>query len=214
MIVQLETPSIDTPQGTQQPQTSIVGMVQVFTNSSSAPDPQPERKFFTNVLAQALRIAQQGPKVLVVQFLKGGINQGSQHPTRLGQNLDWLRCNLQRDITGNMIGIVTENIAENVTENMTDRGAESGEITPEEQSSVAELWQHTQGLVDRGEYALVILDELSLAMNLGLIPEDQVLEFLNQRPPAIDIIFTGAAMPQGILNIADQVTKIRRSHYF
>jgi cob(I)alamin adenosyltransferase len=207
MIVQLETPSIDTPQGTQQtPQPSIVGMVQVFTNSSSVPDPQPERKFFTNVLAQALRIAQQGTKVLVVQFLKGGINQGSQHPTRLGQNLDWLRCNLQRDITGNIIG--------NITENTTDLGEESGEITPEEQGAVAELWQHTQGLVDRGDYSLVILDELSLAINLGLILEDRVLEFLDQRPPAIDIIFTGAAMPQGILNIADQVTKIRRSHYF
>jgi cob(I)alamin adenosyltransferase len=203
MIVQLETPSIDTPQGSQQSSpTSIAGMVQVFTNSSSAPDPQPERKFFTNVLAQALRIAQQGTKVLVVQFLKGGINQGCQHPTRLGQNLDWLRCNLQRDITGNNNG------------HIANLGAESGEITPEEQSAVAELWQHTQGLVDRGDYSLVILDELSLAMNLGLISEDQVLEFIDQRPPAIDIIFTGAAMPQGILNIADQVTKIRRSHYF
>ncbi len=211
MIVQLETPSIDTPQGTQQSlPIPIVGMVQVFTNSSSAPDPQPERKFFTNVLAQALRIAQQGPKVLVVQFLKGGINQGSQHPTRLGQNLDWLRCNLQRDIMGNIVGNTTKNI----TENTTDLGKESGEITPEEQGAVTELWQHTQGLVDRGDYSLVILDELSLAINLGLISEDRVLEFIDQRPPAIDIIFTGATMPQGILNIADQVTKIRRSHYF
>ncbi|NJL90617.1 MAG: P-loop NTPase family protein [Coleofasciculaceae cyanobacterium SM2_1_6] len=211
MIVQLETPSIDTTQ--QSTQTPIVGMVQVFTNSSSAPDPQPERKFFTNVLAQALRIAQQGTKVLVVQFLKGGINQGSQHPTRLGQNLDWLRCNLQRDITGNIFDLGESELRKSNSEE-SELGDKSTEITPAEQSAVAELWQHTQGLVDRGDYALIILDELSLAMNLGLIPENLVLEFLNQRPPAIDIIFTGAAMPQEILNIADQVTKIRRSHYF
>jgi cob(I)alamin adenosyltransferase len=191
MIVQLETPSIDTPSGVapeSRPAYPIAGMVQVFTNSSSVQDPQPERKFFTNVLAQALRIAQQGTKVLVVQFLKGGINQGCDRPTRLGQNLDWFRCDLQRHL-------------------------KQGEIQPTEVEAVQKLWQHTQTLVQQGEYALVILDELSLAINLELVPEAQVLDFLQQRPGAIDIIFTGAAMPQAILDIADQVTKIRRSHY-
>jgi cob(I)alamin adenosyltransferase len=193
MIVQLETPSINASEiaSEHRPASSIAGMVQVFTNSSSVQDPQPERKFFTNVLAQALCIAQQGTKVLVVQFLKGGINQGCQHPTTLGENLDWLRCDLQRNL-----------------EQITQTTAEATEI-----SAIQELWQHTQQLALQGGYSLVILDELSLAMKLEFIPEAQVLDFLRDRPNNVDIIFTGAAMPQAILDIADQVTKIRRSHY-
>lgn len=193
MIVQLETPSTNNVDSTSThyPASSIAGMVQVFTNSSSIQDPQPERKFFTNVLAQALCIAQQGTKVLVVQFLKGGINQGCQHPTTLGENLDWLRCNLQRNL-----------------EQITQSTAEAEEI-----SAIQELWQHTQKLALQGGYSLVILDELSLAMKLEFVPEAEVLKFLGDRPNNIDIIFTGAAMPQAILDIADQVTKIRRSHY-
>ena len=186
MIVQLETPSINNCSALP-----IAGMVQVFTNSSSIQDPQPERKFFTNVLAQALCIAQQGTKVLVVQFLKGGINQGCQHPTTLGQNLDWLRCDLHRNL-----------------EQITQTTAAEAEI-----QAIQELWQHTQQLVLEGDYSLVILDELSLAMQLQFIPEAKVLDFLSDRPTTIDIIFTGAAMPQAILDMADQVTKIRRSHY-
>jgi len=49
-------------------------------------------------MAQALRIAGQGTEVLVVQFLKGGVNQGHENPICLGQNLDWVRCNLPRCI--------------------------------------------------------------------------------------------------------------------
>ncbi len=195
MIVQLETPSNNTNNSeatpAHYPASSIAGMVQVFTNSSSVQDPQPERKFFTNVLAQALCIAQQGTKVLVVQFLKGGINQGCQHPTTLGENLDWLRCDLQRNL-----------------EQITQTNAEAIEI-----SAIQELWQYTKQLALQGGYSLVILDELSLAMKLEFIPESEVLDFLRDRPNSIDIIFTGAAMPQAILDIADQVTKIRRSHY-
>jgi len=53
--------------------------VQVFTCS---------HRSFTGVMAQALTVAGQGTSVLVVQFLKGGIGQGYDHPIQLGQNLD------------------------------------------------------------------------------------------------------------------------------
>ena len=68
----------------------VAGLVQIFT--------APHRSFFTSVMAQALREAGQGTRVLVVQFLKGGINMGHQHPMHLCQHLDWYRCNLPRCI--------------------------------------------------------------------------------------------------------------------
>jgi cob(I)alamin adenosyltransferase len=76
MVSQLETPTLNS---THPLTYTLEGLVQVFTS--------PQRSFFTNVIAQGLRIAGQGTPVLVVQFLKGGIGQGHQHPIRLGQYL-------------------------------------------------------------------------------------------------------------------------------
>lgn len=74
------------------------------------------------------------------------------------------------------------------------------------------MWQYTQTVVSEGKYSLVVLDQLSLAINFGLIPESQVLAFLTKRPPYVDIILSGPEMPKSLLDVADQITEIRRSH--
>lgn len=158
---------------------SVEGLVQVFTCT--------HRSFFTTVMAQALRISGQGNPVLVVQFLKGGIGQGPDHPVKLGQHLDWIRCDLPRCI-------------------------DTPHLEPEESQALMELWHYTQDIVYKGKYTLAVLDELSLAINLGLIPETEVLSFLDHRPPQMDIILTGPAMPPALLAVADQITEFRRSH--
>ena len=65
--------------------------------------------------------------------------------------------------------------------------------------------------MSKGRYGLVVLDELSLAMNYSLIPTQQVVTFLQQRPPQVDVILTGPEMPEVVLNMADQVTEFRRN---
>jgi cob(I)alamin adenosyltransferase len=67
-------------------------------------------------------------------------------------------------------------------------------------------------VVARSQYSLVVLDELSLAIKLGLIPEREVLDFLQNRPAQVDVILTGPDMPPAILDLADQITELRRSH--
>ncbi|TVP64899.1 MAG: P-loop NTPase family protein [Leptolyngbya sp. LCM1.Bin17] len=156
---------------------TVEGTVQVFTAV--------HRSFFTNVMVQALRIADQGKAVLVVQFLKGGMHQGPDHPMQLGQNLDWVRCAMPCCIHGS-------------------------EVTVTEQQAVQDLWRHTQQLVSKGRYGLVVLDELSLAVNYQLIPTQEVIDLVQHRPPQVDVILTGPAMPEAILGIADQVTEFRR----
>ncbi|MEM7553899.1 MAG: P-loop NTPase family protein [Cyanobacteria bacterium P01_A01_bin.84] len=145
------------------------------------------RSFFTHVMAQSLRIAGQGHSVLIVQFLKGGIGQGHNFPVKLGHHLDWIRCDIPRCI-------------------------DTPQLDEYESQSLQKLWQYTQAVVAASKYSLVVLDELSLAINFGLIPEKEVLEFLNRRPAHIDIIFTGSEMPKSILDLADQMTEIRHSH--
>lgn len=157
---------------------TIEGTIQVFTAV--------HRSFFTNVMVQALRIAEQGKSVLIVQFLKGGIHQGPNQPMQFGQNLDWIRADMAHCIHGPKVKV-------------------------EERQAVKELWKHTQLVVSKGRYGLVVMDELSLAMNYNLIPTQEVITFLQQRPPQVDVILTGPDMPEMVLNMADQVTEFRRN---
>jgi cob(I)alamin adenosyltransferase len=147
----------------------------------------PHRNFFTSVMAQAMRLAGQGTSVLVVQFLKGGIGQGYDRPIQLAQNLDWVRCDLPRCIDTPMVDEL-------------------------EQRSITDLWQYTQNVVYQDRYDLVVLDELSVAMNFNLIAQAEVLEFLRKRPSHIDVILTGPDVPEAVLAVADQITELRRSH--
>ncbi len=176
MVAQLQTPSLNIP--SDLPYT-VPGLVQVFTSK--------HRNFFTDVMAQALRIAGQGTPVLIVQFLRGGINQGHEHAVQLGKNLDWLRCGFPGCI-------------------------DTPDIDESHKNSLLDLWSYTRAVVYEGKYSLVVLDELSLAINFGLIHENDVLDFLEKRPDYADVIFTGPNMPEAILDMADQITEIRRSH--
>ena len=154
---------------------ALEGSLRVFTSV--------HRSFFTNVMVQALHSADQGMTVLVAQFLKGGIDQGPEHMTHMGQNLDWVRCGYSGCIF---------------------------ETTTDAQPAVSELWAFVKSAVQADQYGLVMLDELSLAIDYGLVPEAEVIELLEQRPAQMDIILTGPKMPYSILSMADQVTEFRR----
>lgn len=158
---------------------AIEGTVQVFTSQ--------HRTFFTNVMVQAMRLAEQGMPVLVVQFLKGGIGQGPGQPMNMSQNLDWIRCDAPTCIKG-------------------------PEIEDAVRVALEELWLHTQTVVKEGKYSLVVLDELSLAIDFGLIQENEVLTLLKQRPAHVEVILTGPQMPDSLLSVADQVTEFRRNY--
>ncbi|MGF1459958.1 MAG: cob(I)yrinic acid a,c-diamide adenosyltransferase [Leptolyngbyaceae cyanobacterium] len=145
----------------------------------------PHRTFFANVMVQAMRVAGQGHAVLITQFLKGGISQGVGQPMQFGQGLEWLRPDIQRSL-------------------------KVADATVEEQTAVAQLWHHTETAAMQGKYSLVVLDELSLAIQLGLIAEETALTFLQQRPSQLDVILTGPDMPESLLAIADQITEFRR----
>ncbi|HZG38144.1 MAG TPA: cob(I)yrinic acid a,c-diamide adenosyltransferase, partial [Nodosilinea sp.] len=85
------------------------------------------------------------------------------------------------------------------------------EMSAGEQQAIKELWLHTKAVVAKGRYGLVVLDELSLAVNYGLIATQDVVDFLQQRPPQVDVILTGPDMPAPLLAVADQVTEFRRN---
>jgi cob(I)alamin adenosyltransferase len=71
------------------------------------------------------------------------------------------------------------------------------------------------GIIAAGRHRLVILDEICVALRLGLFPLEQVLDMLKTRPGHVEIILTGRNAPEALIDAADLVTEMREvRHYF
>lgn len=66
-----------------------------------------------------------------------------------------------------------------------------------------------------GEYDLVILDEMNLILDFGLVKVDEVLALLKDKPKHVEIVLTGRSAPTVLLEAADLVTEmVERKHYY
>jgi cob(I)alamin adenosyltransferase len=69
--------------------------------------------------------------------------------------------------------------------------------------------------ISSGDYGLVVLDEITYPMNWGWIPSAEVIEAIRTRPPSVNVIATGRDAPEGLIEMADTVTEMRkRKHAF
>ena len=62
---------------------------------------------------------------------------------------------------------------------------------------------------------MVILDEITIALWLGLLDVKDVINLVQRRHPATEVIITGRNAPQELIGIADLVTDMREvKHYY
>ena len=86
---------------------------------------------------------------------------------------------------------------------------------PEDRELVREAWDLARGVIRAGDHDLVILDEINLALAYGLIPWEEALQSLKQRPPWVEVILTGRAAPPELIALADLVTEMTPlKHYY
>jgi cob(I)alamin adenosyltransferase len=65
------------------------------------------------------------------------------------------------------------------------------------------------------KYRIIILDEINVAVYFKLLTEKEVLEFLNQKPEAVEIVLTGRYAPEIFMKRADLVTEMKeKKHYY
>ena len=76
-------------------------------------------------------------------------------------------------------------------------------------------WRRAMELAESGEVDLLILDEINVALSFGLIPVDEVIRFIKERPERLNLILTGRYAPDEIIEIADTVTEMKevKHHY-
>ncbi|MXY62884.1 MAG: ATP--corrinoid adenosyltransferase [Synechococcus sp. SB0665_bin_28] len=148
----------------------------------------PFRGSCNDVLSQAIRVAGQGSRVMIAQFLSGGINQGPEQATRLCGSLEWIRPAIDCCLV------------------------DPAAITPQHHRAVNAVWAASHRQLLAGGLDLMVLDEVGLALEFGLLEEDHVLKALRQRPASLDLTLIGSAMSEAILDMANQVTRLRCRH--
>lgn len=82
------------------------------------------------------------------------------------------------------------------------------EPDPEELALAAQGLADAEWAVAAG-YQVVILDEISHAVNLGLLPEEKVRSLAAQLPPDVELVLTGRDMPEALRRMADLLTEMR-----
>ena len=161
------------------------GQVHIHTSSY--------RGSFSVVLSEALRSAGLGSRVLIAQFLRGGVNQGAEGAIHLCGRLEWLRpsieCCLPDNSSANDLSLQKKS----------------------HQKAIKEIWEICKMRLEKNTIDKMVLDEIGLAISLGFIEEADVVSTINSRPSSTDIILTGPSIPTPVSEMADQITELRCS---
>ena len=145
----------------------------------------------TAALGLACRAVGHGYHVLIIQFLKGKTDYGELETAR--------------------------RLAPQLTMRPMGRGCRISRegVEPEDIELCREAMLYAQRAITSGEYDIVVLDEINVAMDLGLVPKAEVLRLLNERPSDVELILTGRHAPAEIIEQADLVTEMREiKHYY
>lgn len=77
------------------------------------------------------------------------------------------------------------------------------EVTGFDKIEAQRGWDVAKGAIASGLYSVVVLDELNPVLDLGLLPVDEVIHTIQNKPEHLEIIATGRAAPPQLLDIAD-----------
>ena len=146
----------------------------------------------TAALGLACRAVGHGYTVFVIQFMKGNIDYGELETAR----------KLAPSLTIKQMG----------RESFVNRERPD----PEDIRLAREALALAKTVVAGGEYDIVILDEINVALDFGLITTQDVLQLMDEERPAhVELILTGRYAPQEIIERADLVTDmVEVKHYY
>ena len=72
------------------------------------------------------------------------------------------------------------------------------------------LWSDILNRISDGAYDILVIDEFMAAYGYGLIPRDEALTFLREKPAGLEIVLTGRNPDERLVELADYVSEIRK----
>jgi len=81
-------------------------------------------------------------------------------------------------------------------------------IKPEEIEQARQALATARQAVMSGNYDLVVLDEVNIAIAWKLIELEELVKLINDKPPGVELILTGRHADDRIIELADLVTEM------
>jgi cob(I)alamin adenosyltransferase len=144
----------------------------------------------TAAFGLALRAAGHGLRVCIVQFMKTGMTTGES-----------IAAKRIREIQVHQFG--------------TGKFVDPKNITDGDRRCASEALEFARTMVGKDACDLLILDEVNMAVNYGLLDLSALLALLKSRGEGVEVVLSGRNAPQELIDIADYVSYIdSRKHPF
>ena len=86
-------------------------------------------------------------------------------------------------------------------------------LSEKEQEEVRELygrlWNTIRGKISTRDYDMLVIDEFMAAYRYGLIPNEEALQFLKDRPDNLEVVLTGRDPSDELLELADYISEVK-----
>nr|WP_162991142.1 cob(I)yrinic acid a,c-diamide adenosyltransferase [Biomaibacter acetigenes] len=145
----------------------------------------------TASLGLAVRAIGHGEKVYMIQFMKGSESYGE---------VQAVRKYLPR------FELIQKGL---------DKFVKKGNPTPEDLKLAGEGMDLARKVISEGKHDLVILDEINVAVDYGLVPEEDVLNLISLKPEHVTLVLTGRYASEKIMAKADMISEVKeiKHHY-
>jgi cob(I)alamin adenosyltransferase len=137
----------------------------------------------TAALGTVLRAAGHGWKIYIVFFFKGKRDSG-----------EFTALSKLTDVVISRFGLKPFTDPKN--------------IKPEEKDQGRKAFAAARKAVMSGDYDLVVLDEINIAVRYNLVTPDEVIELIKEKPSNVQLVLTGRYADNGVLEAADLVTEM------
>ena len=142
----------------------------------------------TAALGMGLRTIGHGHKVAIIQFIKGGWEPGESLALKMfGDKLKFHAC-------GEGFTWETQNRNKDI-------------------NLVNSSWEKAKNYIKDPTYKLIILDEIIVAIKLGYIDENEIINGLTMRPEFTHVVLTGRGASKKLIDSADLVTEMKLIHH-
>ncbi len=159
----------------------------------------------TSALGQALRVVGEGGRAVMYQFIKG--------PWKSGEDI------LISKIKSQKSKIKDKKLFEGL-ENFYDfdivKGGKGfvgilGDPYPKSVhiKAAEETWSNAKKAIESKKYQLVVLDEINVAIKLGLLKISPVFSFLKKYRGVVNIMATGRDAHNKLIELADLVSEVK-----
>jgi len=167
------------------------GLVQVYTGNGKGKT--------TTALGLGFRAAGHGLKVCMIQFLKGAHYLGELESARKVKNFKIFQfgapCPWSKDMEKGVMHCGSCRYCFTIHEDDKKKAQIGMEFAREALTS--------------GDYNVVILDEINVAMDKKVVPVADVLALIKGKKKDVELVLTGRGAPKEIIDAADLVTEMK-----